>query len=123
MAILFLIVFALRPAYFVGYFSYFQLNIDYFVENYCVNKNRPELQCNGKCYLMEQLSVSKEQQRNQNATNAGLTLIEAFIPLFMESYVDFSFQYYEHHIKSQILSPFYLKDSLIIKEMLRPPII
>ncbi|OQD43062.1 hypothetical protein BUL40_08195 [Croceivirga radicis] len=83
LAIFFLVIFALRPAYFVGYFSYFQFNIDYFIENYCINKERPELECNGKCYLMEQLAAADQSKKEQQADHAVLSLLEAFVPLFV----------------------------------------
>ena len=38
-------------------FEYF-INYDYIVEVLCINKDKPELECDGKCYLKEQLSES-----------------------------------------------------------------
>ena len=35
------------------------LNYDYIVNVLCINKEKPELQCNGKCYLKKELSASK----------------------------------------------------------------
>lgn len=35
-------------------------------EKYCINKNRPEMQCNGKCYLakqMRQIETEYEQSK------------------------------------------------------------
>ncbi len=40
-------------------------NYDYIVENFCVNKDKPELKCNGQCYLMKQLA----KQSNDDQTN------------------------------------------------------
>ena len=37
-------------------------NYDYIVEVLCVNKDRPELNCDGKCYLAQQLA--KEQREH-----------------------------------------------------------
>jgi len=38
-------------------FEYF-INYDYIVEVLCINKDKPELECDGKCYLKDQLSES-----------------------------------------------------------------
>lgn len=67
--------------YFVGQVLYYQLNIDYIIETYCVNKEKPELQCNGKCHLAQQLQVvSTNDDENGNV----LTLIfESFFPVFI----------------------------------------
>ncbi len=82
LAILVFICFALRPAYNVGYFLYYQLNIDYIVNTYCVNRDKPKLECNGKCYLSKQLSNNSD-----TAPGEALSLtriIEAFFPLYFE---------------------------------------
>ena len=42
----------------MGQYSYYQLNIDYIIETYCVNKDKPVLQCNGKCHLSKQLDLA-----------------------------------------------------------------
>ena len=42
------------------------INYDYIAEVLCINKNKPRLKCNGKCYLMRQL---KKQQDSKNPTS------------------------------------------------------
>lgn len=44
---------------------YYLLNQSYIAEELCENKEEPELACNGKCFLMEQLK--KAETANQNA--------------------------------------------------------
>ncbi|TKD66287.1 hypothetical protein FBT53_05270 [Flavobacterium sp. ASW18X] len=116
-----LLTFALRPAYYVGYFSYFQLNVDYIIENYCINKERPELACNGKCYLMQQLAAADDQKRQDSATNAALTLMEAFVPLFVQQTTDFSFQFHKEHTQQQLFSLDASWSYVRVNRMLRPP--
>lgn len=36
---------------------------DYIVEFFCVNQDKPELDCNGKCYLMQKLEEQNEKKR------------------------------------------------------------
>jgi len=82
-SILLLLVIAIRPTSQLGTLGYYQLNIDTIVEKYCVNKAKPKLQCNGKCYLSKQLT------RQQSIANAGeksdTSIIEAFFPVFFET--------------------------------------
>ncbi len=41
------------------------INQDYIAEFLCINKDKPELECNGKCYLAEQLKkASEEKEKN-----------------------------------------------------------
>jgi len=36
---------------------------DYIAEFLCINKDNTELQCNGKCYLMQRISEQSEQKK------------------------------------------------------------
>ncbi|WP_238857937.1 hypothetical protein [Poritiphilus flavus] len=41
------------------------VNQDYIAEFFCINQDKPELDCNGKCYLMQMLNEqNEEKQRN-----------------------------------------------------------
>ncbi|MFN8277564.1 MAG: hypothetical protein U0T84_08780 [Chitinophagales bacterium] len=42
---------------------YYSLNRQYYVEKLCENRNRPEMHCNGKCYLSRQLKKAEEGSR------------------------------------------------------------
>lgn len=39
------------------------INIGYIVKNLCVNKDKPEMHCNGKCYLAKQLKQQEKQEQ------------------------------------------------------------
>ncbi|CAN5372771.1 hypothetical protein BH09BAC1_BH09BAC1_17590 [soil metagenome] len=47
----------------------FQFNQSYIASNLCVNRFRPELKCDGKCYLRKQLS-----KQEQNPDSGVLTV-------------------------------------------------
>jgi len=49
----------LRP---VAPFVEYVINYDYISKVLCINKDKPELQCNGKCQLMQKL----EKQQNDD---------------------------------------------------------
>ncbi|WP_299112745.1 hypothetical protein [uncultured Winogradskyella sp.] len=77
-----LLSFAIRPIYYVGNVLYYQLNIDYIIEAYCVNKDKPELQCNGKCHLAKQLQIV---DNNTSIEKSSISLVyEAFYPLYFQ---------------------------------------
>jgi len=40
----------------------YHLNKDFISSTFCENKNKPELQCDGKCYMKKQLKATEENQ-------------------------------------------------------------
>jgi hypothetical protein len=61
----------------------YELRKEYIIKVYCVNKDRPELHCDGKCYLAEKIAQSKERDEKQ-AMNSFLTQVFS-----MESFTEF----------------------------------
>ncbi|HRX29554.1 MAG TPA: hypothetical protein P5235_09210 [Saprospiraceae bacterium] len=41
-------------------YSYFVINQDFIVENFCINKDKPQLMCNGSCYLNKNLKDNQD---------------------------------------------------------------
>ena len=58
---------ALVISSFSRFFVYagFELNRKYIAENLCINKNRPWLHCNGKCYFMKKIKQAEENEKKQ----------------------------------------------------------
>ena len=48
----------LRP---IAPFVEYAINYDYIAKVLCINKDKPELKCNGKCQLMKQLEQQEEE--------------------------------------------------------------
>jgi len=53
----------------------FQLNQKYIAENLCVNKNKPWLHCNGKCYFMRKIKEAQDKEKS-NETQAQKSLFQ-----------------------------------------------
>jgi len=53
------------------------VNYDYIVENLCENRDKPELSCNGKCFLAKELSKSEKQSTQ---TVAKVISLDIFVP-------------------------------------------
>jgi len=47
-----------------GLIAYYYLNTDYIVEFLCINKEKPESKCNGKCYLNSELKQDQENKKD-----------------------------------------------------------
>lgn len=43
------------------------VNYDYIVKELCKNKEKPELECNGKCHLVKQLAKAAEEDKNTSS--------------------------------------------------------
>ncbi|MEN3322715.1 hypothetical protein VP395_03185 [Mariniflexile soesokkakense] len=68
---------------------YFELNIDAIIQKYCVNKDKPEFQCNGKCHLATQLSETSN--KNDDSNKSLRAVFESFIPVFISISQDIKF--------------------------------
>jgi len=77
---------ALISSGFSRFFIYagFELNHKYIAENLCVNKNRPWLHCDGKCYFMRKIKEAQENEKKQDRAdqqNHYQEALPAIIPL------------------------------------------
>lgn len=51
-------------------FAGFELNRSYIAQNLCVNKSRPALRCEGRCYFMKKIKQADENEKKQNAKDS-----------------------------------------------------
>jgi len=47
----------------LGLFAWYNINKQAITEQLCVNKDKPELHCDGKCYLSKQLKKTEEGEK------------------------------------------------------------
>jgi len=64
--IAYLLMAALVSANFSCLFVYagFELNKNYIATHLCVNRDKPWLHCNGKCYFMKKIKQAQEKEKN-----------------------------------------------------------
>ena len=86
-----LLALSFRPVYYLGQVIYYELNIDYIVQNYCVNKDKPKLQCNGKCHLAKQLQLTTTDD-SSSQDQAIFNGFEGFLPVFQPSQLHMEFK-------------------------------
>jgi hypothetical protein len=97
--ILLFVSFAARPIYYAGYATYFQLNLEYIIETYCVNKEKPKLKCDGKCHLSKQLQINTEEAENNLAI---INFSESFFPVYCIDYPSLNFDTIEIRLGNKI---------------------
>ncbi len=97
----------------------FEINKRYIAKNLCENRTRPQLHCNGKCYLMKKLKQADESEKKQaeknELKNFEICLLQQPFQLsFAAPYVDgepltlssfYTFIYVSHPINSIFRPP------------------
>lgn len=98
----------------LGVVSYYNLNIKYIIEEFCENKNRPELACKGKCFLKKKIA---EADKAEKETKEIIKQLEfpVFLPhnkaVLHANYIILeksSFElsnFYKHNPKTKIFHP------------------
>jgi hypothetical protein len=43
----------------------FKINQDYIAKVLCINRDKPEMHCNGNCVLMQRIKASEEKERKE----------------------------------------------------------
>jgi hypothetical protein len=85
--------------------AYYELNKKEITEKLCVNKNKPNMHCNGQCYLGKQLKKAEENEKRQSRSlrekDEVLTLGKqrteiSYIPYF--SFVSYISRYIDHKL-------------------------
>ena len=52
----------------------FLLRQDFVIANLCVNQDRPELECDGKCFLTKQLKEQREREDDRSVASLEIML-------------------------------------------------
>lgn len=66
------------------------INYDYIVNELCENKDKPQLNCDGKCYLAKQLAKELEDD-GKNPFEQRRTTVEQIHPICYQSLDGFEF--------------------------------
>lgn len=68
-AIVLLMAFTTQLLSKVGIMVYCKLNKDYITKTYCINKQKPQMHCNGHCHMQKQLKKQDEQPNKPGIPN------------------------------------------------------
>ncbi|HVX28570.1 MAG TPA: hypothetical protein VHB70_19630 [Parafilimonas sp.] len=83
----------------------YSLNKNYITENFCVNKIRPQLHCNGHCYLEKQIQKQEDSNKHPNDTRHERFEVTAY-ELPQENTLSFSYNvnnvYYNRNINTSL---------------------
>lgn len=80
--------------YQVGYFTYFKINQDEIAAEFCVNKEKPEMHCNGQCHLNKELEKAqvfdKDDQSQKEQDRLPQINLEILLAIFPDHQADLS---------------------------------
>jgi hypothetical protein len=86
----FLLLFSLLTANCSSLFVYigFEFNKQLIATEFCVNKDKPEMHCKGKCYLMKKLKQAQDKEQKQERQSLKTPIHDALInnPIRFERY-------------------------------------
>lgn len=59
----------------------YAVNYDYISEVLCINKSKPELHCNGKCYLSKEIAKTNDTDSSplHKTKNSGQKLLDIYV--------------------------------------------
>ena len=97
------------------------MNYDYIVNVLCENKDQPQLNCDGKCYLSKQLA-KESQQSKENPFSDHPTKTELHQILYFGTVLNFQ-TYDALHFKTKSIFgyPERLNTLLFVFEIIQPP--
>lgn len=68
----------------ISLYLYMEWKRDMIIENFCINLQKPEMLCSGKCYISKELGKAQDQQTNQQSglkkidLNTNYLLVDLF---------------------------------------------
>ncbi len=98
----------------------FAVNQDFIATVLCINKDKPELQCNGKCHLAKQIKQQEEKENNGNTPAESKTKTEV---IFIDNHSIEIPTYTLTSINTDCIDPytFVFNSSDYINRLFRPP--
>jgi len=89
----------------------FEANKKYIAKELCENKNKPQLNCNGKCYLMKKLKQAQDKEQKQEQQSQKSQVQDAVVnkPLVFKQY---AFAEINFHIPFSTGMPQSIKNSI-----------
>lgn len=70
-----------------GTIAYFKINRDYIAKVLCENRQRPELKCNGKCYLAKKLKEQEDKNDKETSERVHNTPVIQLFAASVTSYI------------------------------------
>lgn len=100
----------------------FEIRRNYIVANLCENRNRPQLNCNGKCYLAKRIADAKKQEERQAEKEYMASLIYQVMNVQNEPSFFSEIALSDHPIKRLFNYSAPCQSLLLIDDIFHPPL-
>ncbi|SIS97238.1 hypothetical protein SAMN05421786_103504 [Chryseobacterium ureilyticum] len=99
----------------------YAVNYDYIVNTLCVNKSKPEIHCNGKCYLSKELAKTNNDTEStpfNKVKNSGQKILDIYIlPEIAELIITEKILFFNFSFTYEAAYSF-----LFLKHIFKPPV-
>lgn len=95
--------------------AYYNINLEYIIQELCENKDKPQLNCKGKCYLKKKL---EESNKAENQASGSIKQFE--LPVFICNQENFEFALNQEVI-TQVQFPKDLYSLTLNQSFFHPP--
>ncbi|CAM2785920.1 hypothetical protein [Flavobacterium frigoris] len=96
-AVIIILVLFLKPIFPVIDYA---VNYDYISKVLCINKDKPELKCNGKCHLMKELAKASEDDKPISSDKKQSS--NPFVDLFVTETTSFNFLSFQNGTNQEL---------------------
>jgi hypothetical protein len=124
----FIILMSLPLGLRMGFITHFVLQKEYIIAKHCVNKEAPQLKCDGKCHLRKFVNIQKEEEPLEEAPQFPISSLEEifsflYIPNNLSTKVFVSYRLLDIFQEKSIYCPFknQVKGRIYQMDLLRPP--
>jgi hypothetical protein len=101
----------------------FELRKDFIIKNLCENRFKPQLNCNGQCYLAKKLTKVAEDNATKETQKQGQSIKKILEEVF-DAEPLFSIEWAFYHLSTQPMYPFFVTASVgVTTSVFRPPIV
>lgn len=80
LSILLLVSFSLQCFSTLTLIAGFELNRSYIAQHLCVNRDKPSMHCNGKCFLEKELHKDQQRKHQESENGANRLVLSLFSP-------------------------------------------
>lgn len=77
-SILLLFLLTWQTVFQYGFICYWKINQKYIAQTQCENKDKPQMHCDGKCYLAKQLKKTEEKEASKDNLPSSIMKLKTF---------------------------------------------
>lgn len=98
----------------------YSINYDYITEVLCINKENPALECDGKCYLAQEIQKTRVQESEDSTVSLSIVDFDKF-PIAYQDNLGYKSNSFNFSANTRIYSNTKKETSTYITSIFQPP--